>query len=283
MRRSHAGALGLAFAVLLTVLAAAWVFGPLSQLADPAALARAAQQRARDWPLAPLAVVGVHVALGLVAAPASLLVAATTLTFGAWPGALYAFAGMMANAVVVYSLTRLVAREAVEAWIGRRVGSRVDAVNRLLARRGLIAVLLMRLTPFPYSLQNALAGAAHVAFGDFVVGTAVGILPVITVMAGVASQWDAWIAQPDPIRLVTAGGIALAAVAAGWTMRCIAVCRTARKTRLVAAANTGAGTPREPGTANACPTSERSGPASASGASRDTAACPTPATHVHDQ
>lgn len=200
------------FAVLLVALAAGWVFGPLDRLLDPAALA-AQGDRIRDSPFAPLAVVGLYIVFGFVAAPATLMVGATALTFGAWPGSLYSFAGMLANGIVTYTIARFAARGAVEAWIARHGRSRLDAVNRLLARRGFVAVLLMRLTPFPYTLQNALAGAARVGVASFVGGTAIGVLPVIVVVAGIASRWEAWVADPQWPQLAVLIGVALAAVA----------------------------------------------------------------------
>ena len=210
-------------AVVLIALAIAWTVTPLSRILDPQVLA-GYQRQARDWPLAPLAVVAIHVASGFVAAPGILMIGATVVLFGAWPGALYAFAGMLANGITVYAIGRFAARDLVDGWLARHDDSRLDAWNTRLARRGFVAIALLRLAPIPFSLQNVVAGASRIGFVDFVTGTAVGLLPAMILMTGVAAQFAAWLAHPDWRGLaILIGATLVAAVVIGtlgrWALR----------------------------------------------------------------
>jgi phospholipase D1/2 len=219
IRRSRTRLIGMiAIGVLLVGLAIAWSVTPLAQVLDPRKLA-GIEQQLRNWPFAPFAVIAIFVASGLIATPATLMIGATVLLFGTWPGILYAFAGMLANGTVVYAIGRFGARDMVDEWLARRSGSRLDAFNRRLGQRGFIAVALIRLTPIPYSLQNVLAGASRIGYPDFLLGTAIGILPVIALMTGLATEFDAWASHPDWGRLLALFAAAIAVIAIGWSIR----------------------------------------------------------------
>ncbi|MEB5507700.1 phospholipase D-like domain-containing protein, partial [Burkholderia pseudomallei] len=74
-----------AFVLFAAALAAAWRFTPLGQHLSVASLARAGA-RAAELPAAPVALVAGYVAAALLAVPVTLLITATGLVFGAWPG-----------------------------------------------------------------------------------------------------------------------------------------------------------------------------------------------------
>ncbi len=217
----------IAIGVLLVGLAIAWSVTPLAEVLDPRKLA-GIEQQLRHWSWAPLVLIAIFVASGLIATPATLMIGATVLLFGTWPGVLYAFAGMLANGTVVYAIGRYGARDMVDEWLARRSGSRLEMFNRQLGRRGFIAVALIRLTPIPYSLQNVLAGASRIGYPDFLLGTAIGILPVIALMAGLATEFDAWASHPDWRRLLALLGAAVAVIVIGWSIKRWAARRTER-------------------------------------------------------
>ena len=201
----------------MIALAIAWTLAPLASVFDPHALA-AFRALARDRPAAPLVVVLVFVAAGLVATPATLLIGATVLLFGAARGASYAFAGMMTSAIVFYAVGRFALRAPVDDWLATRAPSSFEAFNRRLAGHGFLAAVLARLTPVPFSLSSGVMGASRIGFQDFVLGTAIGIVPVIVLMAGLATQVDAWLERPDSTRLVLLIGAAAGVVLAGWLL-----------------------------------------------------------------
>lgn len=204
--------------LVLVALALAWTVTPLSRVFDPRALAAYGQQL-RDWPFAPLVVVMLYVASGLIATPGTLMIGATVLLFGAWPGAPYAFVGMMVNGAVVYAIGRFAARATVDEWLARRAGSPLETFNRLIARRGFASVALLRLTPIPYSLQNLAIGASHIGWPDFIVGTSIGILPVITVMTGAAGGLHAWLSDPSWSGLFALVSTAVVVLSIAWIVK----------------------------------------------------------------
>ncbi len=78
-------------------------------------------------------------------------------------------------------------------WLGRATGGRLlrevggDGVRRFIAmigRNGFLASLIVRLVPSaPFVAVNMAAGMTPMRFAAFAVGTAIGILPKITLTA----------------------------------------------------------------------------------------------------
>ena len=203
---------------LLAGLALAWSISPLKHAFDIRALA-AMGQTLRASPLAPLALMGVYVITGLIAMPLTLLIGATVIAFGAWPGALYAFVGSLINGTLIYAIGRFAGRDAVNDWLARRGGSKIEALNHQLERRGLLAMALIRLTPIPYSLVNVIAGASKIRFFDFVAGTALGLLPVIGLLAGLSVEFDEWLQHPSWRHLLAVIVVAIVVFAVIWSIK----------------------------------------------------------------
>src|SRR5690606_34610475 len=117
---------------------------------------------------APLALLAGYVVGGLVMFPVTVLIAATALTFGAWPGALYAIAGCLASAAITYHAGRLAARR---GWLGGPAGPRVRRIGRRLARQGVLSVMILRFVPIaPFTVVNLVAGGAQIRFRDYMIG-----------------------------------------------------------------------------------------------------------------
>ncbi len=212
-RRTRVRLALVALAVIgLFALAATWAFSPLARALDLHAIESHAQQ-VRAWPLAGPVAIGLFVVGGLVAAPSTLMIGATVVLFGAWPGVPYAFVGMMLNGILIYTLGRHAARDLVDAWLARRAGSKLNDFNRLLARRGFVAIALIRMTPIPYTLQNVMAGAARVTVADFLLGTSIGLIPVFVVMTIIATGLGRWLTAPTPASLAIGAGVALVGLA----------------------------------------------------------------------
>jgi phospholipase D1/2 len=203
--------------VLLVLLVAAWSFVPIPDL-DAATLARY-RATLTAMPLAPVIVVVLYVLLGLVAAPGTLLIGATFVCFGTSRGLVYAYAGMLANACTVHAIVRFGARDAVARWLSRDADSRIAGLQRLVKRRGILAVVAMRLTPMPYTIQNVIAGVADVRVVDLVIGTIIGLVPVMALMAGITSQFDAWLDDPTSTRAFVVAGVVVAVLLLAWAVR----------------------------------------------------------------
>jgi uncharacterized membrane protein YdjX (TVP38/TMEM64 family) len=113
---------------------------------------------------------------------------------------LYAALGTGASALLMYGVGARFGQEAV----ARLVGARWDRVREHLRRRGLLAVVAVRVVPVaPFTLVNLAAGASGIRFADFVVGTLLGMGPGLVALSFMGDRIVHVIAQPD------AGEIAL--------------------------------------------------------------------------
>ena len=130
----------------------------------------------REMALAPLWIILAFVIGGLLMIPVTLLIAVTGMVFGTFPGAWYALAGSVLSAATSYLLGEKLGRDAVR----RMMGPRTRRLSLRIARRGVIAMIIVRTLPLaPYSVVNMAAGASHIRQGDFLLGTALGMLPGI--------------------------------------------------------------------------------------------------------
>ena len=111
---------------------------------------------------------------GFVMLPVTILVIATAVTFGPWMGFPYAMLGALASAVATYGAGELLGRDAVR----RLAGSRINRISKKLATQGMLTIVTLRIVPVaPFSVINLVAGASHIRFKDFLLGTVVGLAP----------------------------------------------------------------------------------------------------------
>ncbi len=158
-------------------LAAAWSFTPLGQALDPAlAVLGGLQQQPFAGPL----VVAAFIVGGVIAVPLTALVLAAVVALGGLWGGVWSMAGALASAAVTFGLGRALGRNALR----RIAGGRVERLSRRLARRGVLAVAILRNLPIaPYTFINLAAGASPITFWQFIGGTCLGLLPGVVVLA----------------------------------------------------------------------------------------------------
>ncbi|WP_236554002.1 TVP38/TMEM64 family protein [Nocardioides sp. AX2bis] len=136
------------------------------------------------WAGAAVFVVG-YALLVLVPSPASLLTILSGVLFGLWWGTLLAWAGALLGAFGGFLLGRRLGRPAVD----RMLRGRLEHADRVLARHGLVAVLAVRLLPlFPFTPINYASGLLGVRLRDYVLGTALGIVPGALAYAAVGAS-----------------------------------------------------------------------------------------------
>ncbi|MGE5170660.1 MAG: VTT domain-containing protein [Rudaea sp.] len=193
--------------VALGAIAAAWKYTPLSDYLQLSALV-AFGERLRDQWWSPLAVIGAYVIGAVLVVPIMLTIAATGVLFGPWLGTLYACIGVIVSAVTSYTIGRHLGRETV-----RRIGGRrLNELSRRLAKRGLLAVFVIRHLPIaPYSIVNLVCGASHLRMRDFVLGTMLGIYPATIMTVVFVDRAVAAIVKPSAWTVAAlAGAVALA-------------------------------------------------------------------------
>lgn len=145
--------------------------------------------------IAPLAALLAFAVGGLIVFPLNILIAATVVTFGPVSGTCYALLGSLASAALLYELGRF-APERLRHFL---VNARTERVIERIARRGTLAVAVVRLFPIaPYSVVSLLAGTAHVPRGGYLLGTTLGLVPGILLYALFADRARGVLENPRP-------------------------------------------------------------------------------------
>lgn len=173
-----------AVAGVLIGMLALWQFTPLAQVIGPDTLAPHLDSVAGAF-WAPLAVLAAFVIGGFVVFPVTILIALTAITFGPWQGFAYAVAGSLLSAGLTYQAGRKGSRR----WLRGLMGPRIERVSRRLGRQGVLSVMILRLVPVaPFTFVNLVAGATHIRFRDFLIGTALGMTPGIVIMTALGDR-----------------------------------------------------------------------------------------------
>lgn len=124
--------------------------------------------------LAPAVFVLAYAAATLAPLPKNVLSAAGGLLFGLVDGTILVLLAATMGAVGAFWLGRVLGRDAVE----RLAGPRVVRLDQLMRRRGVLAVVTVRLVPVvPFTAVNYASGLTSVRFRDYLVGTVLGIVP----------------------------------------------------------------------------------------------------------
>ena len=206
VRKPTVSRLWRATTVLLTLaaLAAVWRWTPLREIVSLSSLVLMLQTLDAS-PFAPLLVLAGYVLGGLLVVPVTALIAATGIVFGPLLGTFYALTGALLSAAITYALGRRIGRHAVR----RLAGSRVNRITRRLARKGTMAIAIVRLLPIaPFSVVNAVAGASHVRPREFLLGTALGMLPGIIAIVVFVDRVTAAVTDPRPYNYIMLIGFA---------------------------------------------------------------------------
>jgi uncharacterized membrane protein YdjX (TVP38/TMEM64 family) len=131
-------------------------------------------------PWAPIAFIAIYCISCVLAIPASLLTLGSGFLFGILWGSAYAVTGAMLGAIAAFIVGRYLARD----WVAKKIEGheKFKAIDDAIAREGWRIVLLARLAPiFPYAVLNYGFALTRVSFKQYVIGTAIGILPAMIV------------------------------------------------------------------------------------------------------
>jgi uncharacterized membrane protein YdjX (TVP38/TMEM64 family) len=117
-----------------------------------------------------------YVAATVLFLPGAALTAAAGFVYGPLRGTLLVSPVSVVAAVLAFLLGRTAAR----GWIARRTAAdpRFAAIDEAIGRSGFKIVFLLRLSPLvPFNLLNYALGLTRVSLRDYVVASAVGMLP----------------------------------------------------------------------------------------------------------
>ncbi|MFJ9533222.1 VTT domain-containing protein [Herbaspirillum sp. NPDC101396] len=192
------------FGILLLALTLAWRFTPLREwlnLSSLIALARGLEA----LPFTPLTVMAVYLVAGMLMFPVTLLIAVTGIVFGPFYGALYALAGSLLSALAGFGFGVWLGRETLQQLLGRRVNS----LSRRFAKRGIPAMVVIRLLPVaPFTIANVVAGVSHLSLRDYLIGTFLGMAPGIILTVAFAHNLAEAIRHPSLATMALLAGMA---------------------------------------------------------------------------
>jgi uncharacterized membrane protein YdjX (TVP38/TMEM64 family) len=170
----------------------------------------------KDSPVAPLIVLGGYVLGGLAVVPVTVLIAVTVLAFGPVLGFTYSFAGTVLSAAVTFFVGHLLGRQ----WVRRLGGTTLHRLSRRLAKQGILSVMAVRVVPVaPFTVVNVVAGASHIRFRDFLIGTIVGMLPGLLGMTVFIDRLVATVKNPGPRGFAIMAVVALIILAVALGLR----------------------------------------------------------------
>jgi uncharacterized membrane protein YdjX (TVP38/TMEM64 family) len=202
-------------AVVLAAVALAWRYTSLNEYVTLQNLLQVGE-RVRAAPWAPLAVVAAYVVLGFLVVPLTAMIAVTAALYSPWVAVPLSLAGALASGAATFAVGRVLTRGTVRGI----AGPRMSALSRRLRKRGLLAVLLVRLLPVaPYTIVNLVAGASRIRWRDFLIGTALGLLPGLVLTSAFVDRAIAAVVSPSPQTLATLVIVVAAIVALAVALR----------------------------------------------------------------
>jgi len=177
----------------LILLAAAWKWTDLRVWAQPDRLAETFEPFRTSWFAAPLIVL-VFVVAELLLFPVFVLVFVCGVAFGPWLGTIYALAGSIASTLIPFFLGRKIGRRRLE----RFGGATVRLLERSIAKRGVLAVFLVRKIPAPFTIVNMVCGASPLRLRDFVYCTLLGMGAAVVLVAVLGDRLIGIARDPSP-------------------------------------------------------------------------------------
>jgi uncharacterized membrane protein YdjX (TVP38/TMEM64 family) len=182
-------------AALAVALALAWRFTPLADAVTPDAVLDWSSSFAGHW-WAPVVIVLAYTPAAVVLFPRPLITLAAVVSFGPALGFMYAMTGILVASAVGYYCGRAVRRDTVR----RLAGKRLAELSRKLRKRGLIAIIAIRLVPLaPFIVESMVAGAIRLKLWEVTVGTFVGMLPGVLTATVLGNEIEAALRDPSTI------------------------------------------------------------------------------------
>lgn len=202
-------------AAVLVLLALAWRFTPLSELASREN-ALAWSRAARETPWAPIAVILAYTPAALFMLPRPFLTLLTIVAFGRWLGVAYSAAGILLAAIATYYAGRMMRRETVV----RVAGKKFEEAGKVLRKHGVIAVFASNMVPVPpFAVQGVIAGAIRIALWQYVAGSILGMAPGLLAATVFAGELRAALEDPSAISWWVLGAVAVAFGVFIWLVR----------------------------------------------------------------
>lgn len=149
----------------------------------------------------------------LLGAPATPMVIAAGLLFGAWAGFGVAYSALTLAALSGFVAGHFLGNDALR----RLAGKRLDRLSRHLAQRGILTVFSLRLMPLaPFTVVNLVAGASRIRFRDFLIGSLAGLAPGTVALTIFSDQLLRTVMDPSPATLTVLALLTALFIGIGW-------------------------------------------------------------------
>jgi phosphatidylserine/phosphatidylglycerophosphate/cardiolipin synthase-like enzyme/uncharacterized membrane protein YdjX (TVP38/TMEM64 family) len=207
---------GLIVAVLVVIaMPLLWYFTPVADYADVETLEPYFRQiDDSGWAL--IAIPLIFIVASFAFFPITILIALSGMTLGPVTGFLSAAGGCMGSAALAFGAGMLLG----ENGIRRIMGQRLNRMSRNAASNGVLSIAVLRLLPIaPFTAINLVAGASHVRFNDYMIGTALGMLPGILLMSALGGRLREVWQNPSVENIIVLGLLVAAWLAAAFGLQ----------------------------------------------------------------
>ncbi len=131
-----------------------------------------------------------------------------------WPFAIaypLSMLAIAAGSTVGFFFARYLARD----WVAARMPPRIRRLDERFTARGLRSVILFRLVFLAGAPTHWLLGLSRIGYGTFLIGTLVGLMPIVALVAWLGNDVVHWM----EMHVVMAGAIFIALVVVGLVAR----------------------------------------------------------------
>lgn len=184
-----------------------WAWGAF--LDEKAAKDYLAMVKESAW--APVIVFLIFTLGGAMGVPLNFMLVTTAIVLGSRFAMLYGISGALVSSCIGFYMGNLLGKPLI-----RRFGSdSVEAVSRKLGERSFRSVAFIRLIPVaPFFIVNMVAGASHLKFKQYLIGTVLGMAPGMSAVVLLADRAEAAARDPRLENLLTLAAVLAAIVGA---------------------------------------------------------------------
>jgi phospholipase D1/2 len=196
-------------------LTALWKFTPLHVYLEGNRIMGWARDVGQTW-WVPILTVLAFTPASYVMFPRPLITLFAVIAYGPIWGFVIAMTGIQVAAWSSY----VAGKRLDPGTVRRMAGAKLDQILQVLRRRGLLAMTALRLVPLaPFAVEGVVAGAIRMRLWEFLLGTAIGILPGTLTSTVFGDQLSTWLDDPRRINYWAIAFVLILLGSATWLVR----------------------------------------------------------------
>jgi phospholipase D1/2 len=115
---------------------------------------------------------------------------------------------------VGFAFGRWAGRPRIEKVAGPKIGN----ISRKIERNGTLAVYVIRKIPMPFLFSNLVIGASRVRYRDFLLGSLLGLGPIVIALAGFGYHLIRSLEDPTPGKVAAAAAFLALPLTIAWVL-----------------------------------------------------------------